>query len=194
MKKFITVLIMLAIFAAAFSVLVFAEEADGSAVAETNVFEIIYKAAVKHADKILAALAFVGSLILAFVYKKGVLPLLKNGLAAIGTATGKMQEENEKTYELCKENLDLALERLKESDAILVDTSKRLAAVGQELLYLLKEQAQSSEIKLILEAQIDMLYEIFMSSSIPLYQKESVGERISGMKKLLSKGEESGNE
>ena len=37
-----------------------------------------------------------------------------------------------------------------------------------------------------MKAQVDMLYEIFMSSSLPQYQKDSVGEKISSMRKSLS--------
>ena len=48
--------------------------------------------------------------------------------------------------------------------------------------------------KIILESQIDMLYDIFMSSSIPLFQKEAVGEKISAMKKRLLDTEEKSDE
>ena len=37
-----------------------------------------------------------------------------------------------------------------------------------------------------MQNQIDMLYEVFISSSLPLYQKEAVGERIAEMKRILN--------
>ena len=40
--------------------------------------------------------------------------------------------------------------------------------------------------KLILTSQVDMLYYLFMSSALPQYQKDTVGERISKMREALS--------
>jgi hypothetical protein len=40
--------------------------------------------------------------------------------------------------------------------------------------------------KTIMSAQVDMLYNIFMSSSLPQYSKDAVGERISEMKAALA--------
>ena len=45
------------------------------------------------------------------------------------------------------------------------------------------------KIKFVLESQIDMLYTIFISSSLPQYQKEEVGAKINQMKEELMKYE-----
>ena len=37
-----------------------------------------------------------------------------------------------------------------------------------------------------MQMQINMLYDIFMTSALPQYQKDAVGERISAMNKLLT--------
>ena len=37
----------------------------------------------------------------------------------------------------------------------------------------------------MVKAQIDMLYDVFMSSALPQYQKDAVGERIAKMKEAL---------
>jgi hypothetical protein len=42
----------------------------------------------------------------------------------------------------------------------------------------------------ILEGQIDMLYAIFMSSALPQYQKDEVGEKIQSMREELASYEE----
>ena len=38
--------------------------------------------------------------------------------------------------------------------------------------------------KALMSAQIDMLYDIFMTSSLPQYQKDAVNKRISEMKEV----------
>ena len=38
------------------------------------------------------------------------------------------------------------------------------------------------QLRLVVDTQIDMLYDIFMSSALPQYQKDAVGERIAKMK------------
>ena len=44
---------------------------------------------------------------------------------------------------------------------------------------------QRESLRLILEGQIDMLYAIFMTSALPQYQKDEIGERISRMREEL---------
>ena len=41
--------------------------------------------------------------------------------------------------------------------------------------------------KIILSAQIDMLYDIFMTSSLPQYQKDAVSKRIGEMKEVTER-------
>lgn len=37
-----------------------------------------------------------------------------------------------------------------------------------------------------MQMQINMLYDIFMTSALPQYEKDAVGERISAMNKILT--------
>ena len=46
---------------------------------------------------------------------------------------------------------------------------------------------KDAELRLILNSQIELLYEIFMSSSLPTYQKDAVGARFAEMKRALEK-------
>ena len=43
--------------------------------------------------------------------------------------------------------------------------------------------------RLVIEGQIDMLYAIFMSSALPQYQKDEIGERIKLMREVLNNNE-----
>ena len=44
--------------------------------------------------------------------------------------------------------------------------------------------------RVIMSTQIDLLHDIFMSSSLPYYRKEEVGERVAEMKRALTAAEE----
>ena len=44
---------------------------------------------------------------------------------------------------------------------------------------------EKKQLYLILNAQIEMLYDLFMSSALPQYQKDAVGEKIAKMKEAV---------
>jgi hypothetical protein len=128
--------------------------------------------------------------VLAVAYKKGLLPLIKGSLVSISNAVGKIKEttsesiENgsrmgeaiEKGLDGAREALAALSERVDELDLMLKD---RLASEDD----LVKER---QEMRLILNSQIEMLYDIFMTSALPQYQKDAIGEKISKMKGALS--------
>ena len=146
-----------------------------------------------YAGEILCALTFAGSLILAFAYKKGLLPLVKGSLLGIGNAISKMKEDaTENAEKGSKIGEDIA-NRL-DGTTLTLDT---LAEKVSELDIMLKEKLESEdeaqrekeEIKLILTSQIDMLYDIFMASALPQYQKDAVGEKVARMKGVIGEYE-----
>ena len=53
-----------------------------------------------------------------------------------------------------------------------------------------REQAlKTQDMRKVMIAQIDMLYDIFMSSGLPVYQKDEVSERVRKMKIVLTDAE-----
>ena len=195
MKKILNLLIILAITLSIFTVTALAS--DGEAVTESGnatFFEQIYTQALLHSDKILSALAFLGSLLLAFAYKKGILPLIRGGLSAITNAVGTLKEESEKANEISEKALSEAKAKLEATEASLSELCLKLEMLEQELKEAKNEQTKANDVKMVLESQTELLYEIFMSSSIPAYLKESVGEKINAMKKKLNTGEADSNE
>lgn len=153
---------------------------------KTNIFETVYTEALKHSDKILSALAFSASLILALAYKKGLLPLIKGALSALTSSVSRLKEETESASLAAKRTIEDSSAKLESSQILLESLTERLRAIENELSASTEEQNMRRDIKRIMSAQVDMLYEIFMSSSLPAYQKESVGERIAEMKKALT--------
>jgi hypothetical protein len=69
----------------------------------------------------------------------------------------------------------------------------------EERLSILDDQKNENEIfKELLRGQVDMLYDIFLSSSLPQFEKDRVGKRVEEMKQALEqktcKGECHANE
>ena len=196
MKKYLLVLFILTFLFAALTLPTLAAEGEVAEeyVSDANVFELIYDEILLHSDKILSALAFVASLLLAFTYKKGLLPLLKGALSSLGSSVSTLKEETEKAKSVADEGIKAAISRLESAEALILSLTDTLSTVEAELCEARTERAHNADMRTVMRAQVDMLYEIFMSSSLPLYQKEAVGEKISEMKKaLLTDGEEEEN-
>ena len=184
MKKTLILLLSIIFVFTLFGVAASAEYTDGEE-AEANIFETVYTEALKHSDKILSALACSASLILAVVYKKGLLPLIKGALSALTSSVDSLKEETESASLAAKRSIEDSSARLESSQMLLKSLTERLEAIEKELSAN-EEESMRRDIKRVMSAQVDMLYEIFMSSSLPAYQKESVGEKISEMKKSLT--------
>ena len=151
----------------------------------------IYAIAAENADKIFALLACLSSLIVGFAYKKGLLPLVKNALTALGNGVVSLKESSEKAEELTRGALDEAAKRLTRAEECFDLIREKLSALEKELSAAKESSVKDGELRLIMNSQIDMLYEIFMSSSLPSYQKDAVGERVAEMKRALAAETES---
>ncbi len=193
MKKVLTVTLTVFLIFSLLSVSVLASDGQ-EASAESNVFADVYSLILQHSDKILSALAFCASLFLAFTYRSGIVPLIKGGLNTLGATVTKLQEEADKASEASVKTLTEAKDKLTDTEKCLSSLSEKLDCVEKRLSEAIEDKKSAEDMKIILESQIDMLYDIFMSSSIPLFQKEAVGEKISAMKKRLLDTEEKSDE
>ena len=194
MKKFLTVILSLLVIFSLFTLTAFAAESEEVLGEGSNIFSEVYEIILRHSDKILSALTLCVSLFLTFAYRKGILPLIKGGLNTLGTAVTKLKEETDKASEISAKTIAEARDKLTIAEEALSNLTEKLEVLEERLAAAMEEQQKASDTKIILESQIDMLYEIFMSSSIPLYQKESVGEKISAMKKRLADSEVNSND
>lgn len=192
--KYLLVTVLLVAFSLCFTVSASAEEStEATETTEENVFSTVYEEISKYASEILCALTFAGSMILAFAYKKGLLPLVKGSLLSIGNAVSKIKEEAAENAEKgsklgedignrldgAKTTLDALAEKVSDLDLILKEKLKSEDDLERE----------KEELKLIITSQIDMLYDIFMASALPQYQKDAVGEKIAKMKGAIGENE-----
>lgn len=166
------------------------EEAAGG---EESFFGKVYEELSEYATEILSALTLVGSLTLAIAYKKGLLPLVEKSLVTIGNAITKIKDTASESAEQSTA-LSLGIEnKLTEAVTTLDSLAKKVALLDKSLTERIRDESETErgreQLRIIAEAQIDMLYDVFMTSALPQYQKDAVGERIAKMREAIGRDE-----
>ena len=154
-----------------------------------NVFTTIFNQLKSYATEIFCGMTFIGSLILAYAYKKGLIPLIEKTLVSISGAVAKIKERTE-SGAIATEELGASLsEKLEKSEMIVNSMIDKIGEMNKELAEIktseLERTDSCKELSIIVETQIDMLYDIFMTSALPQYQKDAVGEKVAKMKETL---------
>ena len=191
-KTLVTILLstLVIIFTLFFSVKTFAKEEAAGAdtaveISEESVFDELYAWALENADKILSMLAFIGSILTVIAYKKGLLPTLSAALKSIKKSSEELLKKSEDSILGTEKTLGMLTDKLAGYENALDSLSAAVDSLNQRLMS--AEDAQKTEliIKDVMLAEIDMLYEIFISSSLPQYAKDAISEKVSKMKKSL---------
>ncbi len=150
-----------------------------------NVFALIYQGVEEHITEILSALTVVGTMLVAFAYKKGLLPLITSAISNMQSAIGKMKDEQSKEADETKASARSMSEKLAGLENSLTVFTNELASLEEKLEDKAVAALEREKVRTIICSQIDMLYDIFMSSALPQYQKEAVGTRVQRMKEEL---------
>ena len=166
------------------------EDTVADLVDEPNPFAVFFEGVKTYATEIISAVTLIASLILAHAYKSGLTPMITNALSNLGKLLAGMRDsvsENEKASKEITEALEARL-------AAAEETVERLTAGIEAVSKTMKAEEDSTAEKKrlgeILTAQIDMMYELFISSALPEYQKEAVAERIKEMKEAIADAEQ----
>lgn len=186
MKKILVILIaILAISITSVSALALdGEEADAAATDELKVWII------ENAGNMLSALSLVGTLFLAFTYKKGLMPRLTSALSTVSDGVREMKtsaESSTKKYEKSLSDTNEGCQRI-EAGCERITSSVNALAERIESKDILKRECEKMNVVLL--AQIEMLYDIFTTSSLPQYAKEEVGVKIAKMRAALTPEDE----
>ena len=156
----------------------------------SNPFDEMYQTISQHSGELLSLCSFVGTLIIALLYKKGLAPLLSGSADKLSSAIeglrrdadteilerGKMIASRDEHAALLESRLECLTNKL--------DEMQRRISSEAELV------SCTEKVRIVMQSQIDILYDVFMSSSLPQYQKELIGERMLRMKKELTGCEE----
>lgn len=159
------------------------EEADRA----ENLFAVIFSTVKDKAAEIFSVLTLISSLILAYAYKKGLFPLIKSALTSLNGSVNKIKESAESELQNNEAISTQVKEKLSDFEKLITAAGDRLALIESKLDE--NENRQDKELKTIISAQIDMLYDVFMSSSLPQYQKDAIGQRVVKMKEALGENE-----
>ena len=151
-----------------------------------NAFQSLYDLFISHLSEILSLLAFVGSLICAFLYKSGLIPMLQKGLSALGHTAEKIKESTTVAEDGRKADYDALKSRLTTLDNSLTTLGERLADYTDRLEEKAKCEAREKRLTALISEEVELLYDIFMSSALPEYEKARVGERVAKMKEVIS--------
>ena len=157
---------------------------EEAATERENLFEDIFEAASEFSTEIASALAFVGSLLVAFAYKRGLLPSVKSGIVAIGGAVGQLKDSTESCSRHQEQMLAEFTDRLCRAEDVLERFGKAIDEIAEKTEDGKTAAADRANMKALMSAQIDMLYDIFMTSSLPQYQKDAVNRRIREMREV----------
>ena len=152
--------------------------------AASNIFEELYAAVSEFSGEIASALAFLGSLIVALAYKRGLMPAVKSGIGAIGGAVSQLKDSTESYSKHQDELLTEFGERLCRAEEVLERFGQAIDEIAEKTEDGKSAAEDRASMKALMSAQIDMLYDIFMTSSLPQYQKDAVNKRIGEMKEV----------
>lgn len=150
----------------------------------------MFTAIKEHLAEILSALTLIGSLILAFAFKKGLLPLVRGAIGRLSDSANEAKtsaKETAKETEAIRAEINLRTTAIEDATAAVADT---LRALGEEVKELKEQGLDKKLLYGTLGAEVELLYDIFMSSSLPNFQKEAVSQRLTKMKEELTAGEE----
>ena len=154
------------------------ESGANSGDVEKNVFDQIYLTLESNADKIFSILAFIGTIVVSVGYKSGLMPLLRDALSKLKSSIDCVKADSETMGALTERRMEDICHTLNAVSLSIEDMENHLQ--GYEDL-----MRERDSMRKILEGQIDMLYAIFMSSGLPQYQKDEIGERIKEMREEL---------
>ena len=194
-NKFFIIASLILAFSCLFAITSFASEAVSAEeiAAEENVFTTVFLGVKEYATEIFCALTFTGSLLLAYAYKKGLLPLVESTLVSIGNAVSKIKERTEAGEESSLAIASSISNELNKAQDLIKNLTKRVDVMSEAITEVkdgeLLKNRENQSLCIIIGAQIDMLYDIFMSSALPQYQKDAVGERVAKMKEALAENE-----
>lgn len=199
MKKILLTLLIIAILTFSLSVSAFAQdsgEAQSDEVqqsgAEANPFEALYAFFLENSTEIFSTLAFLGSLTVAVCYKRGMLPALADAVGGIGTAVGGLRSDNASALsDITAKSADM-LEKMGVTQSSLADAAELIRELSERLATAEETKNELDSIRCAISVQIDVLYDIFMASSLPQYRKDLIGERVSEMKSFLEEAKNEG--
>ena len=112
--------------------------------------------------------------------------MLRTALSNVSKALTSVSDKTDGALLPIKEHVAGIEGALEDTATVMEKVSASLEKVEDELQAVKESRGERETYKTIMLSQIDMLYDIFMSSALPQYKKDEIGEKIGAMKAELS--------
>ena len=146
-----------------------------------GIFATLCREIGEYSPVIMSALAAIGSVLLAFCYKRGLLPMLKEALGGMLGAVGRLGERVEESENIARSVTEALEHRLKDAEDSLVKIEALTARLAEV-------QRDGGEVRTVMEKQVELLLTLFMNSSLPEYKKADIRKMIDEMKPSVREG------
>ena len=143
----------------------------------------------QNGDTLLGVLSLIGTLLVAFLYKTGLLPLLRSGLSALSDLLGKNREVTEhftketgEQIHRSEEYMTPMVDTLARSENALRAMEEKLAALETALE---RSEGDRQKTAAVLRTETELFYELLASVNLPETQKDSMTESYYRLKRIL---------
>ena len=133
------------------------------------------------------------TLVLAYLFKKGLLPSLTSGLTKMNSELGSGINNVAAIAEAFSQSTNAQLQEMGSKIEPFLEKARTVEDISSKMetaLVDMQSQIDSSSseraaMSIVLQMQTDFLYSVFMSANLPEYQKQQMGERYNEMKKVI---------
>ena len=134
--------------------------------------------------EILGTLTFLASVLVAFFYKKGILPLLRTGLSALSESAGKTGRLTEKFAAKAEEEIAA----IRASTLPVAEVLQKTEECMNEMHQTIDEVKEAWEqTRRILATETTLFYELLSSANLPQAQKDSMSDSYYRLRDELEK-------
>lgn len=151
-----------------------------------NGFSEIWQTATEYSCEIASVFAAVCSVILAFTMSRGLTPMLKDAIGGMTRAVGKLGDGVSESEKHRNEITDALMKRIDLAEKTVDGLAKAVEALEERRAHDAEEEMMREDILTVMSAQVELLYDLFMSASLPKYSKDAVGERVALMRERLA--------
>ena len=143
----------------------------------------------EHMAELFSGLTLVGSMVLAYSYKKGLVPTLWGGLSSIAKTAESTSERTRELAEAAETGITAMTDAagpIFEKIEKMCEGADQLAQKARELEARIAEaEGDRALVKCMMSGVADMLYGVFSAANLPQYAKEQIGEKYNAIIRVL---------
>ena len=151
-----------------------------------NPFVALYELASAHTAEIFSALAALLSCVIAFAYRRGLLPLVKQGIGTLANTVGGIDKATEAAREQMLAEAQTNRSLTEQMEKSIAQLSQKMSEILARFDALENDKTVDELLLSTLKTEVELLGEIFLSSSLPEYRKEIVGNTVARLKEQLT--------